>query len=160
MEATRGDRAAARLRAWAVKLLSLAVEAFAPEAGEVVGCGLALRAGGVVLHPDAAFIASETGTVALAVLVWRQNAPAHLRERRRSQLARAGVLEYWELHTEGDEHKLYQLNANGSYDPIPPDAEGMYYSAAIEALCFPVVWLRSQPGLLEMMQAWGLIESA
>ncbi len=152
------DQTFARLQAWVVKLLWLAVEAHAPETAEVVGFGLSLTVDHETLHPHSAVIHRNTGQVMLAVFIWRQPDESHRRAQHRARLARAGVLEYWELESDGKAHKLYQLNARGGYDLIPPDAEGMYYAAAIEAFHFPAAWLDTQPTLLEMMQAWGLIE--
>jgi hypothetical protein len=143
---------AARMQAWVLTMLSLANEAF--------GLGEVLGATGTTSGP-AASIMQMTGSgpvLTLAADIFA-DAPTVAARAELCQLrARAGVIEYWQIDAAAPRAWLQQLGANGSYAPAPPDRSGMHYTLLAEDFAFPVAWFDKQPSLLDMMQAWGLID--
>lgn len=156
----------ARLQAWLVNLLTLIVEAY--ELGAVVGHGARVTVNDVVLAPSATYIQNEIksevsptairGSVALAVDVLHSGVSETDRAALRKRYEHARVLEYWQIIADKGAAHFFQSDANGNLESIPPDKGGLYFSAAIVHLAFPVEWFRKLPTLLEMMDWWGLIE--
>lgn len=159
----------AKQQAWLVTLLSVVSEAY--ELGAVIGKGariISSHAGNDVLTPDVTFMSNKDrklvqpdairGPALLAVDVLHSRVPETERETLRRRYAAAHVLEYWQVDADRGQLNAYQASAKWQYDLIPPDARGLHYSAAMVELAFPVKWFREQPGLLALMQWWGLVE--
>ena len=156
----------AKQQAWIVTLLTVVSEAF--ELGSVIGKGARILAGDDVLTPDVIFMHNRDrklvqadairGPATLAVDVLHSRVPEAEREALRRRYAAAHVLEYWQVDADHGWLHAYQASAKWQYDLIPPDARGLYYSAAMVELAFPMKWFREQPGLLALMQWWGLVE--
>jgi Uma2 family endonuclease len=157
----------AKLQAWLVTMLTVVVEAY--ELGAVIGKGARIASNGEVLTPDVLYVPNSDrkrvkpdaiqGAAPLAIDVLHSRVPADERANLRQRYAAAGVLEYWQVDADKGQAHFYQADADGRYDDIPPDANGMHFSCAIVHLAFPVDWFRKQPDLLTVMQWWGLIES-
>jgi len=63
----------------------------------------------------------------------------------------AGVPEYWIIDNRPERRRaqFYQLDGSGQYQPIPPDAEGIYRSRALSGFWLRVAWLwEDQPDVL------------
>lgn len=159
----------AKQQAWIVTLLTVVSEAF--ELGAVIGKGgriIPSTAGDDVLTPDVIFMHNRDrklvqpdairGPATLAVDVLHSRIPEVEREALRRRYAAAHVLEYWQVDADRGWLHAYQASAKWHYDLIPPDVRGLYYSAAMVELAFPMKWFREQPGLLTLMQWWGLVE--
>ncbi len=156
----------AKQRAWLIALLTAVVEAY--ELGAVLGPGAVIHANGEVLTPDVVYLSDAERAhtkadavycpVPLAIDVLHSRVPEAERAERRARYAAAHVLEYWQVDADRGRAAFYQADANWHYDLIPPDAKGVYHSAAIVPLALPVIWLRRQPRLLTMLEWWGLVE--
>jgi Uma2 family endonuclease len=156
----------AKMQAWVVTLLSVVVEAY--ELGAVIGKGAVVIANGATVVPDAVYVPNASRKrvkadgiyceVPLAIDVLHSGVPEAERAELRRRYAQAGVLEYWQIDADRGIMHGYQADATGKYEEIPPDRDGLYYSCAIVHLAFPVEWFRQQPGLLTVMQWWGLVE--
>lgn len=143
---------AARMQAWVLTMLSLANEAY--------GLGEVLGATSITGGP-AASILQMTGAgpvTTLAADIFSSAPTAAARAELCQLRAQAGVVEYWQIDTAAPRAWLHQLGADGRYAPAPPDRAGMHYTLLAEDFAFPVAWFDKQPGLLDMMQAWGLID--
>lgn len=156
----------AKLQAWLVTLLTVVVEAY--ELGAVIGKGARVVAGDDALMPDVLYVPnSERRSVkadaiyappALAIDVLHSGVSGDERAALRRRYAAAHVLEYWQIEADTGRGFCYQADANWNYDLIPPDKGGLHYSTAIVQLAFPVEWFRKQPGLLKLMEWWGIVE--
>jgi Uma2 family endonuclease len=156
----------AKLQAWLVTMLTVVVEAY--ELGAVIGKGAVIVSNGEAVAPDVVFVPDSQrrsvkpdaihGGAPLAIDVLHSGVAEDERTARRRRYSAAGVLEYWQIDADRGAAHCYQADANGNYDDVPPDKNGLYYSCAIVHLAFPVEWFRTQPGLLTIMQWWGLIE--
>ncbi|MCS7056831.1 MAG: Uma2 family endonuclease [Thermoflexales bacterium] len=156
----------AKLQAWLVTLLTVVVEAY--ELGAVIGKGARVIAGDDVLTPDVIYVPNSQrkavkadaiyGPPALAIDVLHSGVSEDERAALRRRYAAARVLEYWQIEADKGRGFCYQADAEWNYDLIPPDKGGLHYSAAIVQLAFPVEWFRKQPGLLKLMEWWGIVE--
>ena len=70
-----------------------------------------------------------------------------------------GVPEYWYFDPKAKEAKFFLLDANGKYQPVEPDADGIVHSATIEGFWIKTEWLwrNPKPSVIEVLKAWGLI---
>ena len=57
----------------------------------------------------------------------------------------AGIPEYWLMDPQTKRVEFYQVTADGSYQLVPPDAEGIYRSAVLPDFWFRVEWLWQEP---------------
>lgn len=156
----------AKQRAWLINLLTVIVEAY--DLGAVLGPGVVLETEEGQLRPDVAYIPNTDrgrvkadairGAAPLAIDVLHSRVPEIERAKLRQRYAAAQVLEYWQVDADRGQATCYQATADWRYEPIPPDVRGIYYSAAIVHLAFPMDWFRKQPGLLTLLEWWGLIE--
>ncbi len=56
-----------------------------------------------------------------------------------------GVPEYWLLDPDTRQAAFYQLDAQGAYQPVAPDARGIYRSRALPGFWLDVAWLWQAP---------------
>jgi len=161
----------AKLQAWCVAMLSVVVDAY--QLGAVIGKGARVAAGddalagGQFVAPDVMFVPTAArkavgrdavrGAPGLAIDILHSQIPHAERAALRQRYAGLCVLEYWQIEADTAQAALYQASADWQYDLIPPDKAGMYFSAAIPELSFPVKWFREQPGVWTVMQRWGMI---
>ncbi|MDQ2799843.1 MAG: Uma2 family endonuclease [Armatimonadota bacterium] len=70
-----------------------------------------------------------------------------------------GIPEYWLLDPVREQAEFYQLDPNGIYRLVPPDAQGRYHSAVLPGLWLQVDWLWETPlpPLLSVLKAWELV---
>jgi Uma2 family endonuclease len=70
-----------------------------------------------------------------------------------------GVPEYWILNQPRRQASFYQLGADGRYQLVAPDENGIYHSAVLPGLWLRLDWLWQEPLPLEMdvLRQWGLI---
>jgi hypothetical protein len=140
---SKSPPAADRTRAWVLALLALAADAFD------VGTPVVSDAGVVGLYDGAPLLQIDILPVGAGS------------EQRRQLLAAqaAGVcVEYWQLAANGKRCWLYQRGADGVLMRTAPDAAGTHYTLLSEDFRFPMAWFAARPQLLDMMQAWQLIE--
>jgi Uma2 family endonuclease len=57
----------------------------------------------------------------------------------------ARIPEYWLIDPTRERAEFYRLDAQGRYDLIPPDADGIYRSPVLSGFWFRVDWLWSLP---------------
>jgi hypothetical protein len=161
----------AKLQAWCVAMLSVVVDAY--QLGAVIGKGARVAAGDAALargehvSPDVLFVPTDAreivgrdavrGAPGLVIDILHSGVPQAEREALRRRYAGLRVLEYWQVEADTAQSALYQASADWQYDLIPPDKAGMYFSAAIVELSFPVKWFREQPGVWAIMQRWEMI---
>jgi Uma2 family endonuclease len=71
------------------------------------------------------------------------------RDRREKFLeyAAAGVPEYWWIDPRPRQLRFepFSLNSSGNYEPIPPDAQGRFYSLALPGFWLDPTWLWQDP---------------
>lgn len=70
-----------------------------------------------------------------------------------------GVREYWLIDPLYRTAEFYQLDENGVFQAVLPNADGLYHSAVLEGLWLRVDWLwqRPLPRLLDVLREWNLI---
>lgn len=110
-----------------------------------------------ILLPDRLHQLQKNEVVGPANLVIEIVSPGNSRtdyvdKRREYELG--GVPEYWILNHQKPEALFLQLNEMGLYVEVPPDAEGVYHSAALPHFKLPValLWRESLPGYREVGQ--------
>ncbi len=157
-----GQIARAQLQAWVVNLITLVANAY--DGGLVLGAGVQLGKGKTALAPDAMLLISkeeqDEATPALVVTILGDTVDADARQRLCARYAELGVHEYWQIAADTGQAELFQRTAEGQFEVIPPDAQGLHFSSALTELVFPVTWFADQPDLWEMMDWWGLIDEA
>ncbi len=157
----------ARLQGWVVSLVQLVADAY--DAGMVLGAGARIAAPQGELRPDVLLLllpsthggqGERQGRPQPALAV--QVLPMQPSKAERTQLcqryAEANLLELWLLYADSGNANLYQRSAEGGFDDIPPDQQGLHFSSVIPELVFPVDWFKERPGLWQMMEWWGMIE--
>jgi hypothetical protein len=56
-----------------------------------------------------------------------------------------GVPEYWLLDPQLEQAEFYQLDAQGRYQVVAPDDNGMYHAQVVAGFWLRVAWLWRQP---------------
>jgi Uma2 family endonuclease len=71
-----------------------------------------------------------------------------------SEYERAGVPEYWILDHRHQETLFYQLDSQGRYQRIDPDADGVYHSAVLKGLRLNIalLWREELPKAMEIVR--------
>lgn len=120
-------------------------------------------------EPDVLFVANERlsqirrtyleGPADLAIEIISEESDRRDWVAKFEEYEAGGVREFWLLDPENRRAEFYLLDAQGSYQPVAPDAEGVYHSAVLSGLWLQVDWLwqRPHPPLLEVLRAWGLL---
>ncbi len=135
--------------------------------GRVMPDGYAQRvAPGVVRIPDVAFFReSSLGRMerthsegASDLIVEIVSPESRTRDRRDKfyEYEAAGVEEYWIVDPERRRAEFYRL-AEGAYEPVLPDAEGIVRSSVLPGFFVKVEWLWNQPTLIQAMRELGLL---
>lgn len=155
--------ARAQMQAWVVNLITLVANAY--DGGVVVGAGAQLGSDKVALLPDAMLLlpfengdGDGVGWPALAISIFDKDTKADARQVLIERYAAAGVHEYWQVQAESGRAWLLQRSADGQLEVIPPDKQGLHFSAVLAELAFPVAWFVDQPDMWHMMDWWGLID--
>lgn len=153
----------ARLQGWVVSLVQLVADAY--DAGMVLGAGARIATPQGDLRPDVLLLLlppAQREQVRPQPALGVQVLPMQPSKIERAQLcqryADANLLELWLIYADSGHANLYQRNAEGGFDDIPPDQQGLHFSSVITELVFPVDWFKERPGLWQMMEWWGMIE--
>lgn len=150
---------------------------------EIIRLYVRVKGLGVVLHepfqmrlshssraPDVLFVSNANlnrlkenyldGAADLVVEVISPGSRARDRGEKFYEYESAGVCEYWLVDPERRQVEFYQLDENGVYQTILPDASGVYRSKVLDGLWIKVEWLWARPTPLEVLQAWGMVAQA
>ncbi len=81
------------------------------------------------------------------------------REEKFAEYQKGGVSEYWYFDPKTKEAKFFLLDANGKYQPVLPDADGIVRSTTIEGSFIKTEWLwrNPKPSVIEVLKAWQLL---
>lgn len=81
------------------------------------------------------------------------------REEKFAEYQTGGVPEYWHFDPKTKEAKFFLRDANGKYQPVEPDADGIIRSTTIEGFFIKTEWLwrNPKPSVIEVLKAWGLL---
>jgi hypothetical protein len=69
----------------------------------------------------------------------------HQQEEKFAEYQRGGVSEYWILDPDIQQAEFYQLDPQGVYQRIAPDAQGVYRAQAVPGFWLNVAWLWQNP---------------
>lgn len=120
-------------------------------------------------EPDLLFIAREhldrlqntylNGPADLVVEIVSPESRSRDRGAKFYEYEQAGVREYWLIDPLRRQAEWHQLGSDGVYRPIPIGSDGTLRSVVLEGLWLQVDWLWQTPlpGLLTVLQAWGLV---
>jgi Uma2 family endonuclease len=120
-------------------------------------------------EPDVLFVANANlsrirktyldGPADLAIEIISEESDRRDRVAKFEEYEAGGVREFWLIDPENRQAEFYLRDTQGRYQPIPPDAEGVYHSAVLSGLWLNAAWLwqRPHPPLLEVLKAWGLL---
>lgn len=157
----------AQAQAWVIGMLSILNDVY--ELGMVLGKGTTIQNNGQTLYPDVILLPNALvdglradavhGSAALGVDLIPAGMPEPPRQELRNHYAAAGIAEYWQVEVDTGKAFLYQLGANGAYELAKPDRKGRHYSLAAEELFFPVSWFKDQPGVMEMLEFWEILDA-
>jgi Uma2 family endonuclease len=108
-----------------------------------------------VREPDVMFVAKEnadrvtmqfaTGAMDIAVEIISPDSQTRDRREKFTEYAKAGVREYWMVDYERQEAEFFRLNAEGVYETIPVDADGVFHSEVLPGFRIRVEWLWQKP---------------
>ena len=85
------------------------------------------------------------GPADLAVEVISPESVTRDREKKFAEYQQGGVAEYWLLDPANQQANFYQLDAQGAYQRVAPDAQGIYRSAAVPGFWLNIAWLWQDP---------------
>ena len=110
-----------------------------------------------ILLPEHLHYIRQNEVVGVADLVIEVVSPGSERRDRVekfSEYERAGVPEYWLLDHRHQESLFYQLDAEGHYQRIDPDTDGVYHSAVLKDLRLKVaiLWQEELPRGMEVVR--------
>ena len=119
-------------------------------------------------EPDILFVATQNltrlqpnyleGPADLVVEIISTESRTRDRNEKFTEYEQGGVREYWIVDPARDQAEFYQSNAQGSFQPVTPDANGIYRSDAMPGLWIEVPWLwrTPLPTLRSVLRAWGI----
>jgi Uma2 family endonuclease len=106
-------------------------------------------------EPDLLFVANEhldrlqetylDGPADLVVEIVSPESAGRDRGEKFYEYERGGILEYWLLDPQVRRAEFYQLNTEGQYQQMSPDAEDRYHSAVLSGFWLRVEWLWQEP---------------
>ena len=106
-------------------------------------------------EPDVAFVAQAhldrvtqthlDGPADLVVEVISPDSVKRDRETKFGEYQQGGIPEYWILDPNEEQVDFYQLDAQGVYQQVAPDAQGSYRSQAVPGFWLPAAWLWQVP---------------
>jgi Uma2 family endonuclease len=118
-------------------------------------------------EPDLLFVASEhlerlletylDGPADLVVEIVSPESAGRDRGEKFYEYEQAGMPEYWLIDPSREEAEFYQLDAQGRYRVILPDAEGVYRSRVLHGFWLRVAWLWQPPRVLDVLRELNLI---
>ena len=140
-----------------VSLLESFVRLFDAGRVSIAPYPMLLRPGGPHREPDVIFVRAEHldrwsrqrlhGTADLAVEVLSEDTAGEDRGRKREQYAALGVTVDVMIDARPVRHEFayLRLDADGSYQPVEPDASGRYHSAVLPGFWLDPDWFRQEP---------------
>ncbi|PKO22120.1 MAG: hypothetical protein CVU38_11155 [Chloroflexi bacterium HGW-Chloroflexi-1] len=118
-------------------------------------------------EPDVVFLAREhlqrlkktclDGPADLVVEILSPESAMRDRGQKFYEYEEAGIPEYWLIDPDRARVEFYQLDTQGRYAAVAPDAEGIYRSQALPDFWLDVDWLWQPPSLIATQQTLGLI---
>ncbi len=106
-------------------------------------------------EPDVLFVAAEhlsrllparvEGPADLVVEILSPESKGRDRGEKFYEYEEGGVPEYWLVDPATERAEFYQRDAQGAYQPVMPDADGVYHARALPGFRFPVAWLWRTP---------------
>lgn len=155
----------ARLCSFLVGLLGFFVESR--------GLGIVLTAPFQVKLPDSGrepgvlFLSSEhmdrlkntyiDGPADLVIEIMSPESAARDRGEKYYEYEAARIPEYWLIDPVRERAEFYRLDPGRQYQPVLPDAEGIYRSEALPGFWLPVAWLWGSPALPQALRRLGLL---
>ena len=121
-------------------------------------------------EPDVLFIAAENfsrlkqnhleGPADLVVEIISPDDPHRDRVDKFSEYQRGGVREYWLIDPDQKRADFHLPGAEGLFEPVPSDADGIYRSTVLKGLWLRVDWLWQEPlpPLMSVLKEWGLVQ--
>ncbi|HEV7126530.1 MAG TPA: Uma2 family endonuclease, partial [Ktedonobacterales bacterium] len=67
------------------------------------------------------------------------------REQKFSEYQQAGIPEYWLIDDNNQQADFYQLDAQGAYQRVAPDAQGIYHRPTVPGFWLNIAWLWQEP---------------
>lgn len=119
--------------------------------------------------PDILFVSNENlhrlqptfldGPADLVIEIISPESRARDRGAKFYEYEQGGVREYWLIDPIRKRAEFYQLDAEGIFQLMPADVDGIYRSAALEGFWIRVEWLwqHPKPPLLSVLKAWGMV---
>jgi Uma2 family endonuclease len=118
-------------------------------------------------EPDLIFISKENlgrlkdtyldGPADLVVEIASPESMVPDRGEKFAEYEQARIPEYWLIDPEREQADFYQLDGQGRYRSVRPDAQGAYHSKAIRDLWIRVDWLWEIPPVLDALRALSII---
>ncbi len=120
-------------------------------------------------EPDILFIARKRldrikknyldGPADLAVEVISRESRTRDRREKFYEYEKGGVREFWLIDPERRKAEFYHLSTDGTYNPIPIGADGVFHSVVLEGFWIKVPWLWQDPlpPRLGILKEWKLI---
>jgi Uma2 family endonuclease len=118
--------------------------------------------------PDLMFVARErqallgqnrlNGPADLVVEVISPDSVTRDRVTKFAEYEQGGVREYWLPDPNVRQADFFRLDAEGRYQPISVDEDGVFRSNVLAGLWLRVDWLwEPRPPLIEILRDWGLV---
>lgn len=120
-------------------------------------------------EPDLLFIAQEhlhrlqhaylDGPADLVIEIISPDSRTRDREQKFHEYERGGVREYWLLDPARQQAECYALGADGTYQLLTEDTDGIFRSTILPGLWFTTDWFWQHPlpSLISVLRAWGLV---
>jgi Uma2 family endonuclease len=123
--------------------------------GEVLNAPFMMKLGSSAREPDVLVVSREhldrlkeaylDGPADLAVEVLSPESIGRDRGDKFFEYERAGIPEYWLIDPATHRAEFYQLNPDGAYQLVAPDADGVYHSPQVQGFWLRVAWLWEEP---------------
>ncbi len=133
----------------------LAEHARTHDLGRVLVAPFQMRLPASGREPDVLFVAREhlgrvlstrvEGPADLVVEIMSPESRVRDRGEKFYEYQEGGVGEYWLIDPDTRRVDFYQLDSDGIYQPVSPDADGIYRSRAMAGLWVRVAWLWQEP---------------
>jgi Uma2 family endonuclease len=123
--------------------------------GTVIGGPFQMKLARAGREPDVLFVAADhegrwketflDGPADLVVEVISPESVTRDRQDKFDEYQAAGIPEYWLIDPQLQQAEFYQLDKQGRYQPVPPDAQGVYRSRELPGFWLHVDWLWQDP---------------
>ncbi len=146
----------------------LQVHVEAHQIGQILAAPFQMKVGDSGREPDLLFIAQANikrlkktyldGPADLVVEIISPESATRDRGAKFYEYEAAGIPEYWLIDPQREQVEFYQLDAQGHYQLVRPDDDGVYTSDVLVGLHLPVVWLWNPPAVIAALKSLALIE--